>query len=1533
MELVGKLINKKYYLENIVSQNALYTRYWGKDVIADHPVEIHLISGSLMSRRVSDVIRFKNVGAKLIDLSHWALLPVIEVGEFFERGYIVYERFEGRSLKELCNAGVVSNYTVAQKAELVRNIAHALAYVHQSGILHRALVPEFVFVGEKGTEVALHGFGFVYIIDWPSNYPEDLIEEIMPFFPPEQKGVIRRPIDEKSDLFSLGVMLYKLLTGRFPYDAKNLHALVFFDDLVKPRDINPDVGEVLQEIVLCLLQKEPNKRYPNAEALVSDLQRVIEGKENFRIGGEKKSLHVNYRISLYGRKKEIDLLCNNFLHAQKGMGNAVLVIGPSGSGKTRLCEEFREKVLQKGGIFFQTKCHRELIYSPYSALYGLFDSILAFYRTGDELTKDNIRKLCSACAIASCEFISKIHPDLKEILSDITAGDTCEKTEEVRNPIPTIVRFLCAFEKLGQAIVLLVDDFQWIDEGSMRVIEELVGHCANLRMMMVCTVRDEDRGFMESHRSDFVKLVDDTIFLHPLDEIDMEGFVAEMIGEERERVKKLAKEVWKMSGGNPLHAQAVLKNMVENNLLAFDGAVWEYRPETGPSDVFPSLFNLIIEQVQSFGEKERIVIECAAVIGKAVDCHLISEILDSDVEDIFCAIEKARRAHIFTESDDETHTVQFIHDRVKEIFLDNIPFERKMEIHRMVARALASMEESNESYAFEIAHHFWEANDFQNAARYLYAAAKISKEKHAYRDAERFYRRTIEALKNIGVYDGEQMIECKLELANVAVMVGECDDAIDILHEILPALATKEKRAYAHFILCTAYYRKADWKNCEAHAAKGLSILGDVVPLSKIGIIFALVKELGIHFIHVALPFIFVKRRPGAETQRYRQIVEFLEPLAMTYALNSPLKLVWSNFHALNISEKHIGPSAELATSYYAVGALYMSIPFFSIAEKYLRKAQNLNESLGSRWGLAKTLELLGYYYEWQAMFDEAITYFEKAKNIFHELGDLKEYAMVLNGLEHCYYYTAQYDRAIEINDEYYEVSRRSGDDYSLGAALIYFSQYYREKGNVEKSREYAMRARDLSKHKEIWFNYCSALNELGCCEYEMGNVTYAIEYFEKAKELHEKNNFLKQYIVPVYPNLAHAYIEKYFSNSREMGKDITKRKIVKACKEAIAKTRNWPTHHAAALCAIARYYAILGKNKKAYRYFQKAIAHAKRALRPFEQIRALVALGNFHLQCGHEMDARSIFEEAYRLCVEVRCEAYGAKICQLLGVNQFDEKTPIERYLDKVRPLLYAQAARELVEKSGYEEMLAKTFETVMDISGSPCGVFVLVREHEFSQHIVANRGLVEGKYEEVNSIVEMCVQNKQENESLEHGEFIAFPLSIDESIIGVLVIENKGSQGKLSKSDVQVISLFLKSLSQMGRSGREKGMYAREAISFATEQKVQKAIDYIKNNFTSDISREGLAAHLDINPDHLGKAFKLITGEKIGDYINRLRVEMAAERLIRTNEKIIEIAYAVGFESLSTFNRAFAKVMGLSPLEYRKIQREMVNKLIPKD
>lgn len=1530
MEFLGKIINGTYQLKNFISENLVYARYRGIDVVSQNEVDAFIIASRVMSHRSGDVIRFKNIAAKISQIYHPAIIRIIEAGEFFDRAYVISEVAADKSLAEYFQKEGFCGLSIEKKVFIVKCIAEALVQAHRKGIFHRAISPQFVFINSE--KVSLGGFGFAYLLEYPDDFPEDELETLLRYLPPEQRGVIRRSVDERSDLYSLGVLAYQLLTNAFPFGKNdNVTAALFQSWPPLLRKSHPEIPEVLEEIVLKLLAKEPVDRYRSAEGLVHDVELFMQGNSRFVIGQKDVPMRVEYRPSLVGRTVEMTRLSEFFSLAEQGKGTSVAIVGPAGCGKSRLVEEFKEAVQYRKAVFLEAKCHRETVNTPYEALYGLFDSLLEFYESTDEIAASSIEKMFMNETAAFRDFIAKLHPGAQKMYKGAPSGNTTFQSESSLHYNVIIARFLRSLETLGRVLVLFIDDVQWIDEGSLDAVRVLSGMLNGARVLLVLTSRHDDELSSRGRKADKGIEVAEVVRLGMLDANSIRALVASMLYEKEENVASLAGFVFEKSAGNPLFAVTILKNLIESGAVAHDGSAWKYTAKAEMMDIPLSIVDLVAESARLLNEKEREAIECAAVVGKVLDFTTLAAVADMPEEQIVAAIDTARRLHIFKESFSDSDEIQFLHDRILEIFLERIEVERKKALHLKIAAALGVLEYNRELKIFDLAHHYSEGGDLDKAVDYLYPAAMLAKDSYAYRDAARYLHKTITALHALQKGDERLMVDCKLELAAVDVLIGEYDEAISILDELLPVLEGRDQKARAHLVLCHAHYRKANWRSCEAHGAAGLALLGDFVPQTKLRTVVSLIKELAVYLLHLILPALFVKTKLSSEAMRYQSIIEFYEPLGMSYALNEPIKLVRSNIHALNIAERRIGPSTELAMSYYAVGALYMSFPLFTVAEKYLERARRMNEKLGSRWGLAKTLELFGYYYEWKAQYEKALEYFEKAKHIFQELGDMKEYAMVLNGIEHCEYYMGSYENAFRINTEYYELVKRLGDEYSMGAALIYFSQYHREKGNIAEAKRCAEEARELSKLRRIWFNYCSALNELGCNAIEEGEISQAIEFFEEAKKLHEKNTFLKQYIVPLYVNLAHAYIDDWllrYGSFPEKEKKDTEKKIFRACKEAVKKTVKWPTHHAGALLVLARGMSIFGKENQADEFFEKSRRHAKNYHRIFEELRVIVEFGNHLLRRGDGAGARERFEEAYRLSIEIGAGLYMERLKKIFGIDEREEKTPFERHLGKERHLILAEMAQKILMQKNEKELLERSLEAVMDFTGARRGCLGRINLEENTIDVDVVRGLDGGQVQNFQVYVVQKLQIGHNACSMKIGDdqFMIFHFSDDTGFSGMCIIDDPFLFEGFSRKDAAAVMSFLEST--VGAVYRahphQKTDAGRDVVSPATERKVLKAIEFIKNNYTSDISREGLAASLDINPDHLGKAFKSIIGEKIGDYINRLRVEDAAERLKDRKEKIIDIAYAVGFESLSTFNRAFVKIMGVSPLEYRKAKGE---------
>jgi AraC-like DNA-binding protein len=282
---------------------------------------------------------------------------------------------------------------------------------------------------------------------------------------------------------------------------------------------------------------------------------------------------------------------------------------------------------------------------------------------------------------------------------------------------------------------------------------------------------------------------------------------------------------------------------------------------------------------------------------------------------------------------------------------------------------------------------------------------------------------------------------------------------------------------------------------------------------------------------------------------------------------------------------------------------------------------------------------------------------------------------------------------------------------------------------------------------------------------------------------------------------------------------------------------------------------------------------------------------------------------------------------------------TSIQNLLDHQRELTIQKLSTDITIISNFDELLDQTIQKVREISQTE-NVYLFMKEedelNEFRSY-TENREAESGGYSR--TIVDSVFQNGnymitspgdaagQEGGPVSMERIVlCVPIQSAGSTVGVCYLEKKSRDGFTARdakmlmdfSDT-IITVFENALSYRKKLMREESR-KDHSITIQTEEKIKQAAEYLRNNYLRDISREGLAASLDISPNHLGKFFKIYTGKKINEYISELRIREAAKRLKENkNENVINIAFSVGFESLSTFNRAFLKIMGVTPSEYK--------------
>lgn len=275
------VFNDRYELHRQIARGGMADVYLARDLLLDRPVAVKVLFDQF-SKDQQFVERFRREAQRAANLNHPNIVSVFDWGE--ERGtyFIVMEYVEGRSLAEMIRTeGSIHPDKVA---EISSEVAAALSFAHRNGIVHRDVKPGNVLVSPNG-HVKVADFGIARAL---ANVQSELTQAgtvmgTATYISPEQAQGME--IDPRSDLYSLGVMIYEMLSGRPPFTGETPVAVAYQhvqDSPVSPRAMGVSVAESLEAVTMKLLAKNPVNRYPTAEDLRNDLRRYQQGAHDLK---------------------------------------------------------------------------------------------------------------------------------------------------------------------------------------------------------------------------------------------------------------------------------------------------------------------------------------------------------------------------------------------------------------------------------------------------------------------------------------------------------------------------------------------------------------------------------------------------------------------------------------------------------------------------------------------------------------------------------------------------------------------------------------------------------------------------------------------------------------------------------------------------------------------------------------------------------------------------------------------------------------------------------------------------------------------------------------------------------------------------------------------------------------------------------------------------------------------------------------------------------------------------------------------------
>lgn len=616
-----------YELGERILEDGEFVLHRGKRFSDGTPVLVKLPAVEYPQYRILKRLDHEFRIASLLDPS-WALHPV-DILRLPALTALVLEYFPGAPLTAL-----PLPLETGEFLRIALAVASSLAGAHRAGLVHRDVKPANIIVGENG-EVRLTGFGLAipHAVHAAPTLQPVLLEGTPEYMAPEQTGQLNRGVDEQTDLFAAGTVFYELLTGELP--CRGSDPLELIHCLVAVRPVPPErhregVAPVLSAIVMKLLNKLPEERYQTAAGLRADLARCLEAWQQ---SGETPSFEVGKRDvcsrfvipqHLYGREEEVAELLSCYARVlETGTPELLLVSGFAGIGKSALVAELQAPVLRERSFFVTGKFEQYLAGKPYAtfaqALGGLVQRILM---ESDEQVARWRDDMAGAVGVNG-GLMTELVPEIEVLIGEQPPVPDLPLTQAENRFHLVFRRVLQLFCRKDHPLVLFLDDLQWADAATLKLLVDLLGTRDIRSLLIIVAYRDNE--VTPSHpallalqeiRQAGVRIGE--ILLEPLRVQEVNRLLADTIHAEPADTAPLSELIYQKSGGNPFFLVQFIATLYRDGLLTCDPerSVWEWDLEQIRKRQYTeNIVAFLLEKLNGLSAEAKRAVHLAACIG------------------------------------------------------------------------------------------------------------------------------------------------------------------------------------------------------------------------------------------------------------------------------------------------------------------------------------------------------------------------------------------------------------------------------------------------------------------------------------------------------------------------------------------------------------------------------------------------------------------------------------------------------------------------------------------------------------------------------------------------------------------------------------------------------------------------------------------------------------------------------------------------------------------------------------------------------
>lgn len=917
----------RYTLGAMLGRGGMGTVYQARDTLLSRNVAIKFLSGDITEESRQSLLHEAQSAACL---NHPNIVSIYDVGIMQGIPFISMELVEGESLY---------SHKPGNQDEIIDialQTCAALKHAHANGIIHRDLKPENIILTSQG-RVKLLDFGLARPVASRISRQGGIIGTVFYMAPEYALG---KTIDGRADLYSLGVILYELLTGRLPFSGEDPLAIIsqHLHAPVVPPSTHQPAAMSFDSIILRLLAKNPDDRFGSADQVIEALSRLRESMLSMMLPQAVDSitqLNQLARGRLVGRRSELSKLLELWSRSQQGCVHLALLSGEPGIGKTRLANELVVNTHLQGANVLQGGCYE------YEATTSYLPFVEALQGWIHGQAADTLRDVLGSTASE----LARLAPEIDSKLGPLGQNPPLEPNEERLRLFDNVARLLQTLSA-GKGLLLFIDDLHWADQGTLSLLNYILRNLHNERVMILAAYREMELGRSHPLAGALVEWnhehIATRISLDRLTFEDTSSMLATLFGQESV-AEDYARLMYAETEGNPFFIEEVVKAQIEQGMIYRESSQWE-RKDIAELAIPQSVKEAIGQRLRHLSQLCIDILHLASALGKEFDFGELAATCLMDEEKLLDVLDEACQAQLLRASGGDSFS--FTHDKIREVLYEEINPIRRKRLHQHIGEGLEKRYlGAQEAHIEELAHHFTLSGDLPRSLRYSILAAEKTRRLYAIEDALDYYENARKAADMLN--DVAQLVLIYKAIGEIYSQRGPFNLAIENYKKAIALEPDVRKRGAIKAQIGSVYTEMADARS--------------------LGCIEEALQELDVNTQarEVALATAMIGRYYHYLTQ-HQKAIKYLEK---AQALTAPLR-------------DHV----SLCTIYAYLAAAYLSLTNFKAGMEWAQKSVNLGVSMNYLLAISLGYEFMSEISfakgDWKTTLAYAAHSHEIAKNI-----------------------------------------------------------------------------------------------------------------------------------------------------------------------------------------------------------------------------------------------------------------------------------------------------------------------------------------------------------------------------------------------------------------------------------------------------------------------------------------------------------------------------------------------------------------------